>query len=345
MYQYFGEIKRNHLGLVFIVSLVIANLLPQKHFFDYSSYLSIYENSSGFLPTWEPFFIFLNRLCGSLGLSYTSFRLITQIFGVYSLYQVISTLRLSSHSKLTPKAFNKSNYLLAITLPLFIYEFFLIRIRVGLAIGLCCFGLIHLIKYSSRYSIVNLLLFFLFLILAFFTHKLGTISLFFLCFVPLLLCILKYRIGGFLDYTKAIIFFLGFLILYVITNHEVLRGYNLPSPLNTVRYIAIGLFPLFIFLYQKIMMRNATNSLLDLYAENFLFTYSCLGFALSLFFLFDSINNTGEAIVRVFTLSSFVAIIIIGSIQIIRNQILAPYLVFVNQIFFMWTVGFFGFIS
>jgi len=36
---------------------------------------------------------------------------------------------------------------------------------------------------------------------------------------------------------------------------------------------------------------------------------------------------------------------ITGSIQISRNQIFAAYLIFVNQLFFLWTAGFFGFVS
>jgi hypothetical protein len=109
-----------------------------------------------------------------------------------------------------------------------------------------------------------------------------------------------------------------------------------------VRFIFIALFPVAIYLYQKYKIKKNTNDFFIIFERSFSKAYVCLSIILIAFFFLNKINNTGEAIVRVFTLSSFMGIVLIGASPSKNIFILPTYLVLINQLFFLHTLHVFG---
>lgn len=300
-------------------------------------------NSAYSSKGWEPFFIFLCNFASYLGISYDLFRWIFKVFCVYSLYQLVNHLRQSEYPKLSVKNFLVSNYLLALTLPIFIHEFFSIRIRVGLAFCLFCWSFINFIKYKNLSFNKYLFLTVVFLTLALFTHKLGAFILIFMGFIPIFSAFYLSKKSFFWEWGyKGMIFLGSCLILYIITYHEGVRGYNLYSELNPYRLFFISILPILTFGHSHFVLRTASNDFLILFERFFSILYLSMAIVLFLLFMLSLINQTGEAIVRVFTLSSCLGIILVGTSNNKIFMSLPCYLLVTNELFFIHTIHLFG---
>jgi hypothetical protein len=162
-------------------------------------------------------------------------------------------------------------------------------------------------------------------------------------FVPLFLALDFSKKSYFSEPTyKAMIFLGSYLILYIITNYEGLRGYNLHSELNPYRLFFISILPIFIFGHSNFFLRTARNNFLILFEKFFSIIYLSLAIILFLFFMLGLINHTGEAIVRVFTLSSCIGIILVGGSNIKPFFSLGCYLLLTNELFFIHSIHLFG---
>ena len=202
---------------------------------------------------------------------------------------------------------------------------------------------LNFIKYKNLGFNKYLFLTFVFLTLALLTHKLGAFILIFMGFIPTFFAFYLSKKSFFREWSyKGMIFLGSCLILYIITYHEVLRGYNLHSELNPYRLFFISILPILTFGYSQYVLRTTSNDFLILFQRFFSILYLSMAIALFLFFMLSLINQTGEAIVRVFTLSSCIAIILVGTSNYKILFGLPCYLLLTNEVFFIHTIHLFG---
>lgn len=245
-------------------------------------------------------------------------------------------------------------------------EFFQVRIRAGLSISLisCAFAL--LLTRRGSFPFWRVLLVGLLTLLAFGAHMFTGIILFYMLMLPMALSAfvralrrhlapwLMLGVSGALFLSAALAF-----LLYLTTNASDIRGADLTSPLNRVRLLAIGVIPVllvgatFMLMPGKILrflqsQRRADGRALarrqDLAIQRkraWLFFASLQYFVLSVALLgldFAGFTaETGEALVRIFTLGSVPALFVI----FLRPTIYAPLWIFLllsNSLFFVNTL-------
>lgn len=325
----------------FLICLIFYIILDHTKLPDYGSYLKIY-NSSGLntLNNWDPLYIFINLTAKHLNLSYVEFRGVIFCLSICMFFIALNIIYKKEKTKRnnleiqTPNI-NAIYYLLvALVLNIFFFEFFFVRIRAGLALSFLTIG--YSFIWPKLYFKLRIFkpLPLIFIFLGAFIHFNTFLTIVYLVFIPLTVLylyskfkILKKRI--FIKY-----FFLIFLASSILMQYNLLvsfreRGENLFSPLNPIRFIALTIPP--ILLYSFFFLKKNWNYFRKEIKYSFLnqdeneesiqfkdvFHYIItMNYFISLIILFmfqilGLLNNAGEAIVRVFTLSSIIAIYVI----------------------------------
>lgn len=340
-------IHRFPLQPVFLLSLVfgaLSFLFSAKGLPDYNSYEGLYESVTDYhFFGWEPFFVYLNYLGRYFQLSYDEFR---SIILFLSLSSFTAALYIFSQ-KLQEAAFRfqKQNIFFAILVGLiftfaitvFYFEFFVIRIRAGLAISIVClaFSLFWPGRNNSHW--LKFLTILILLALAFASHMQTTTVLVYFLFYPAFISILYskrwFARKGF--FFKILLFCAVFipavLVVCAIIKMGIYRGEHLFSELNVFRPIAWSVIPLIIAVFgvfnktfvgltslPKTLESNSNGALVDRTACHLIswhyyatFSYVSMAFALLLFYMAGVVYPSGEAIVRLFTLASPLAIFIV----------------------------------
>ena len=321
--------------LIFFISFQFIN---QESFPDYDSYQRIFLSFGfDFESEWEPFFILLNFIFNSLGFEYDTFRLFILVSSLFSIYLTLLNI------KKIIKFQVKSNFLIKLVL-LFIlsvvfFEFFIIRIRGGLSSSIFLLGFSYFLIPKKKKINFFLGLFLLFLSSQ--THFNTFLILSFFILIPYVANKLTF------NYTITFIYFIcsvivSFLLLTQLDISVEDRGSNMYSELNFFRFLSISVIPVLVYFFinfynliNKSLVVNFSRQIIPI--RYMTINYISLSLALLFLYPLGYTNYSGEALVRIFTLSSFVFIMIM-SIRKIDFWWLWFYLALINSLFFINTV-------
>jgi hypothetical protein len=329
--------KKKNLFYFSAFFLIFFQFIDQENFPDYLSYQRIF-NSFGldFESDWEPFFVFINFAFNKLGFSYDTYRFSLLFFCILCVYFSLANLRLVDSEF-------RSNITLIYRLIIYLifsiiyFEFFIIRIRSGLCLSL--FILAYSFLFSKKKT--GFILSIIFFILSSQTHLSTFYVLTFLLLIP-------YFANKVLsNYFNLLIYFvfsiiISFLILIQLNVSVEDRGAHMYSELNYTRFFLISVIPIFIYFSSKIIKFVNQSFVLKKNSNKIPSSFLMINYitlSIALFFLYPTgvIDYSGEAIVRIFTLSSIV-FLVISNHNKISNWYLLLYLGFINSLFFINTV-------
>lgn len=311
------------MAVIFTYIFYDISVLP-----DYLSYKEIYLNSvyDTDIYDWEPLFVLYNQTLLELDLSYEAYRTVTFFISVILL--LISVF----YSELINKKHNIEKSAILVIFLIILYfvlvEFFLVRIRAGLAFSVFIFGFVIYLN-SSRTKFYLFPVWLIIYSCSYFIHASTFILMMYFFIVPH--CFYLYADGfkirffnknlsfnaWFFSFTRALLMLtLACAILFKIISGLSIRGEWLYVPLNSVRFFSLSLFPLgfyfvsIVFNKRKFSFSYDRNGGLvrqpDL--NTFIFyNYFFFILALVVFYYAGLLSIAGEAIVRVYTLSSLIA--------------------------------------
>ena len=339
------------LGLALIFRAVLLSLfayilagLNKNALPDYYSYLTMYGYGGEFSSRYAGFAT-IAALLSRIGLNYEHFRLLMLVLGT-----ILSAifLRMGRATTLTSGArsggIQQSNTLMLLFVSVFILEFFLIRLRAGLSIFFVTIAFLTWKNSTRSFSrrVINLVLKTTSIFLSAAIH----IETFAIIFVFMLTPILWARYANLRPQWKAKVFFLmscaiWVVIFWFVTNNTVqFRGENLRSALNVVRFVAIAPIPILLWPVVWRQLRRIGNKKWrnDYFPYFFVLNYMASALVLTLVYLLGQVGGSGEAIVRIMTLSSLGAIVSLAEGGINLHNGIAIYIVTVNSLFFINTV-------
>lgn len=348
---------------LYFVSRFFINetLLP-----DYEAYKAIfymrasnYESSGSDL-----FFVYFVKFFSDLNFSYEAFRLTLVSVSLFLI--TVSTVIFINHSKWVYIT-KKSDYydlffalILVFSFYFFLIEFYSVRLRGGLSISFFYTSLVFFIIKGRSFLLY--FAFILFMSMSFGTHLTTAVTLFGFLMVPSILFtnikfFLRYiGIDRYIKISISIIILSGFILVFGMIYFSTFRGEHLNSKLNVFRLLFISIIPMIIYffwerkklkkdieVYYSLLMCDDRISLEKLSAAKEIWvhfvTIAYLGCALGLvfFYLIGMISTAGEAVIRVFTLSSIVSLLVL---TLCKNKInlLWFFIVFSNSMFFLNTV-------
>jgi len=234
------------------------------------------------------------------------------------------------------------------------FEFYVIRIRAGLAISFFIFIFAFAILWNrtNKVSIANIIIAFLLLSISSQTHFTTFVMLSYLVLFPYLIAKIylytkfKYKINlKFLIYIG--LYVSSVLILSSIIDSVGISRIGADSELNHVRFFSIAIIPLLFVVYKSkklflnLSIQNSklceVDSFRDVYYYFIFFNYFCLMITLAFFYFFGLIGMAGEAIVRIYSLAYITAFLIIFN----SNKKYTSFwliIVLVNALFFVNTI-------
>lgn len=357
-------------GVFWLASLIFsAKGLP-----DYESYEQIYEigGLNFALSSTELLFVVIIQASKILGLDYEQFRsailLISAGLLSISLFRVDRWLKSSNFNGNIAKL--KMHPLIIIitsaALLVFLLEFFQVRIRGGLALSLVSFAFSLYLTAKRPNGLKNIIAVPAFLLFAYGIHAFTAIVLGYFLFAPFLYGILfsKLRPSFFAPVLRIIAFSLlmatSFYFVFMVSILSEARGEHLASPLNVFRLFCISIVPLLLMVLDFLLVPRSAkiigthkNSNASMGSDRRItavlrrrlswitfstICYLALAFALLVLDSTGFISTSGEAIVRIFTLSSVPAIfvILLGSSKYLRIWL---FLLVINSLFFVNTLA------
>lgn len=357
------------------VFLIASFLLSAKELPDYESYEGIFL--IGGLNYWLQFkdltFVSLIKFTQSLGMDYDEFRIVIRLISAGALS--VAWLYINRWIRVVNAAEDGVNknvhpviaivFLLA--LMVFFVEMFVVRIRGGLALSLMCLAFASRMTAQRPNGIGTLAVTLTLAYFSYDTHANTAIVLGYFLFSPLIFEALLLRskgtqlsiisfIRGLLSY--SVIILISFALIVGVSTMSVERGDHLASPLNAFRLFCISIVPLIIFgvyhFFERVSIKkmpqenNKSFASMNRGADEVARrsnswvrvctgSYLSLAFALLVLYIAGVIGDSGEAIVRVFTLTSVVAsfVFLLGSN---KYSIIWLYLLTCNSLFFLNTV-------
>lgn len=324
---------------VFLVLLVFGfSFVGQSAMPDYVAYEVIYENGLSYLLLgWEPFYILLNVLGSSAGLDYDSFRLtLTVISSLFFFGAVRKSAGVLTPGSLLGTGFFNVTAVVVLVASLF-FEFYIVRLRGGLSASIALLSASLMLRFICDRRLINAFLSLIFILMSYFTHAATAVTMIFFMFVPLLLIYKKYSFENYL--TKTILFLLALYMIFSIGNLSGARGDHLASPLNFYRYISISIMPVVIyklcglFIGKRLIFKNTALQ----FSDASMLAYIMLAVALIPLYWLGIADQSGEALVRFFTVSTVVAAYF-SVFDSGRNLYVWFYIGFVNSLFFINTV-------
>ena len=215
----------------------------------------------------------------------------------------------------------------------FFLEYYVIRIRSGLAISAFCFGIFCLV--SSRKT--SKLFFLLFTVSAFLIHLQAALVLVMFFYIPLAWHIISNRSRLSYEFYLIGVIALTLIFLLLIQNSFSMRGEHLFSPLNSFRLFALGIVPLIMYIFGmsegKFRDKSKKLSMLQSFPKTFVDLYLVTCLFLVIFYIFGLTANSGEALVRVYTLASVPAIFSVFSSGNLLSTPVSSYIVVSNALF------------
>ena len=296
---------------------------------DFDAYYSIYSTAD-LGGDWEIFFIYLNHFFREAGFSYDQFRLSILLFSLTGLWLLFLKLKPAVKTK---SFFSVYSIIMTISLFVFVLEYFVIRIRAGLSIGILMWALYFFIDKKWYKQLVALFM----LLLAYFTHQQTTSLLSVFIFFPLVFAMYGKNSNLKRYAYLSILFLLTFGCFYYLNEAYVLRGEHLYSQLNSVRLFALTVIPLLIYFNsaKESKLNLGISSGLYMFPEFFIRLYLFFTLGLVIFWLLGLTNESGEAVVRVFTLFSFPAIIALRLKGLFFDAKIPSFILLSNTLFFI----------
>ena len=189
---------------------------------------------------WEIFFIYLNHFFREAGFTYDQFRLFILLFSLSGLWLALAKFKPAVKAK---SFFSAYSLIMAISLVVFVLEYFVIRIRAGLSIGILMWALYFFSSKELYKHFIGLAL----LTLAYFTHQNTVSILSIFIFIPWLFALFgkNSKLKNSIYFT--ILFFLTIGSLYFLNDTYILRGEHLFSQLNPIRLLVLTVMPLMIY--------------------------------------------------------------------------------------------------
>jgi hypothetical protein len=303
---------------------------------DYEAYERIYQ-SAMLGKDWERFFIFVNFYFHQIGLSYSGFRSFILIFSSTALWLVLSRLQSAQLMNLvSPRAAN--SFLMFFILAVFLFEYFVIKIRAGFAIGLICCAILCLL---SPHILRGRIFASVFLVLAFYTHQYTTAILIVFLGLPFVAAIWKGRPRRKSRWFTFVSVGAVAFILYMLYSLYELRGEYLFSPMNPVRVVMFSIVPLVLLFFtrnESSIIVTGRGGALEEFPFYFVRFYIVLAMGQLLLFVAGFTEQSGEAQQRLYMLSSVAALL---SLRLSGPTLRAPisaYILLMNALFFMRSV-------
>lgn len=352
----------------FVASLFIsAENLP-----DYTSYKDIYAMNAGNfeMSGHDLVFVYIVQFLNYLGLSYEEFRIAVSAFAIGLVITSMSLLKGYSGWVAFKKRVTIFDLFLAVVLfcavLVFALEFFSVRIRGGLSIGF--FMMAFALWVTQKDGLTRLPMAALFFILSLGTHFFTAVTLFSFLLLPTLFFgmakFFKKVLGKHYLFPKLVFVttLIGLVFLFGVVMMAASRGANLDSPLNFVRYLSLAAIPLVIVglgyagntrailagleIRQQLQgaghyprARKKKFWLKESWVSFISVLYAGFAVALTLLDFSGFISTAGEAMVRIFTLSSVVSILVL-SVLVNKLNYLWVFLIVSNSLFFLNTVFF-----
>ena len=323
---------------------ILSLIFSAKGLPDYDSYEGLYESVTGYyLWGWEPFFVYLNYLGRYFRLSYEAFRSVVLFLSLTSFTAAMYIF--SRKLNLPVSQLRKQNSFFAVSIGLiftfaftvFFLEYFLIRIRAGFSISVVFLAFSLLWSSENRFGKLKFLLVSILLVIAFASHMQTTGVLVYFLFYPVVLSFLclKRSFAREVFFLRILLFCAvsvpAVLVVYAVIEMGFYRGEHLFSKLNVFRLIALSVIPLIIAVFgvfnktfvdltglPKTLESNSDdvpvlNPACQLISWHYFVTcsYVSMALALLLFYMAGVVYPSGEAIVRLFTLSFPLAIFIV----------------------------------
>lgn len=333
-----GAVKRRGgaaLLAIFVALVVFFLWLDPSQLPDYEAYENMYHDSL-LGGDWEIFFVSVNFFFRSVGFSYSDFRGLILIFLSFALWLVLLRIR---PSRLTGSVSSRmANFVLMFfVLAVFVFEYAVVRIRAGFAMALVFYAVFFLM---SLRVLPGRVLAVIFLALAFFTHGFTALILFLFLGMPFVATMWKRRVRGWeFIFSMASAGAVTYL-LYAIDSSFELRGEHLSSSLNPVRFVMLSIVPLMLFFFMRNESRVAASggAGLEIFPAYFVRFYVILAIGLALMFFSGRTGDSGEALVRLYTLSSIPAMLSLGISGSAFRAPISSYILIINALFFLVTV-------
>lgn len=319
----------------FVVLVAFFLWLNPSNLPDYEAYKLIYQYSL-LGEDWEIFFIFVNVFFRQIGFSYSDFRGLILIFSSSALWLVLSRLQSGQLGK-SASVRAANSFLMYFVIAVFLFEYSVIRIRAGFAIGIICCAILFLM--SPRVMLGRILASVL-LVLAFFAHRSTTLILIVFLGMPFVTAMWKGRPRSKRRWFVLVAVGAVASLLYIMNSSFELRGEHIFSPLNPVRFVMLSIVPLILYFFTKNESRItvAGSGALKEFPSYFVRFYAVLAIGLALMFVTGLTAQSGEALVRLYTLSSVPALL---SLRLSGSALRAPisaYILVTNALFFLVTV-------
>jgi hypothetical protein len=330
-----GKKPSLQLATIFVAVIGLFVSLDISNFPDYESYRRIFD-SALLGGEWEVFFVFANFVFIEYGLSYDVFRICILLASSLALWMVLHRLWSEQPVGFIPD--RVVNYvLIAFLLAVFVFEFFIVRIRSGFAIGLFCYAIYFVSIPRALWSIIVALIF---IVLAFFTHQFTTAVLSIMLGIPYFFAT-ACRLGRYRSLTFDLIAMtsVALMLMMLLTLYES-RGEHLSGALHSVRFVMLAVVPVLLFFVGKseIKRHESARHGIDEFPYYFIRYYGFMAAGLILFYVAGLTAQSGEAIVRLYTLSSLGALFSISITGSVFRAPISSYLVLINALFFIVTV-------
>lgn len=305
---------------------------------DYEPYQEIYEIGAENFASDAPLFFAANQAAKLIGLDYDQFREATLLVSLVLLGAAV--LRFGRRAgyatwgEISPGlGVLPLSLIAAVGLSIFLVEFLEVRIRAGLALSVVALAFSLYLSSRRPNSVVNLLAVSILLVGAYAVHASTALVLGYLLFAPAAYELVSSKLRHF---SHAVWFGLvpavSFCLVYFASLQSGERGEQLVSPLNAARLAAVSIVPLLLVLWEHFASgrraqrdgswdrssgaghASAASAVLQRrlsWTRGATVCYASMAFALLVLYVAGFIGESGEAMVRIFTLSSVPALFVL----------------------------------
>lgn len=299
---------------------------------DYYAYSMIYLTAN-LHKDWEVLFIYINYIFREAGFAYYQFRFFILLFSITGLWLALSKLKPTFKNK---SFFTAYSLTMAICIFVLVLEYFVIRIRAGLSIGMFMWAFYFFCSKKRYMQFIGLSM----ITSAYFTHLHTAIALSAFIFPPWLFAVLgrDSKLKNNIYFAVLILLTIGFL--YYLNKIYIFRGEFLFSKLNPIRLLTFTGIPLVIYFMFPNKPESDPKVSSGIYMFPKLFTQLYIFFAsgLAIMGLLGLVNESGEAITRVFILFSLPAIFALRLKGLFLNAKVPSFILLSNAAFFLKTI-------
>lgn len=329
-----------HIGTILVLITFFYLLFNPSELPDYEAYQRIFTDAV-LDGDWELLFVALAYFFNQIGLSYSDFLGFILVTCSLSLFLTLRTID-RQRVEAAKSAYEVIFYHLFLTFVLLVFflEYFVIRIRAGLAIGIISLAFYFFLSDGRMGRLAAVVL----VVSSFFVHQSTSIVLAVLVIFPIVWSSMPTFFLGKKSLFYLVSAFLAYMVLSGIQSTFESRGEHIFSWLNPVRFLAISVIPLIIYFLipgeTRIYATGGARYYNVKFVRNFVRLYVIFSAVLFVWYFLGLTENSGEAIVRVFTLASLPALYSLVFIGSVRKAPISSYILATNALFFIVTIYF-----